>query len=291
MVDRQWRYFRVGWLLAALAVLSVPAAGCGSGNPTSAEAPLSLAELNSPEHTPVVTVIRPPTATPWPTFTPVPAATSTAVPAVAVDAAATATAAAVDAAPVFAEPAPAEADVYWGIGTVGPPDVGVNGNANPDAAMAGPDVAVEVEADLVPTPTPYGMLYRGGVKFVRQSLFPVQEDIQPTFILERNWDDMPGSYDFVLSGTHHVYWVVIFDVGEAPPDFEFPGVVRWVDITPGFQQLVMHQTPVLISREQFFFLAGVGDEFGQVWSRPGRYRVEFLDDRNYLVLDWEFEVR
>ena len=211
---------------------------------------------------PVVVVYTPrPTATAWPTFTPVPTET----------------------------PVPTRVPRRTLTPTPTPESVGAGGPLD-DGPVSGGEDGVGVEETAVPGPTPYGQLYRGGVKLVRQTFFPLLSTELPDYLRERNLEALPPSEEVVNSGIPFVMWGVFFDVLAAEEGFEMEGLVRWVQLGGDFGDVVMYESPVTIKKEEPFFYSGLGEESGRLWKR-GQYRVEFLDDRGYRTVSWRFRVR
>ena len=197
------------------------------------------------------------TATPWPTFTPVPTSTMTPVPP---------TATPTKVWPTFT-PVPTRAS-----------EVKVT------------EVPTVVAEPGVPTPTPYGRYPEEELYFVKQSFFPLQVPEFPTYVLEGRWDDLPRAYDVVSSKARFVAWVVLFDGAEMEAGKEVKGYVRWLDVTPGWKEIVMLEKAVTLDREESVFYTALGNMRPGVWNE-GSYRVVFLDAGLNEVVSWEFEVR
>lgn len=216
----------------------------------------------------LVEVVSKPTATPWPTFTAVPTATTrpTRVPR-----------------PTFT---PKPTRVVKNLLKLGD----VVGKDESGAPLEGVDDGVVATAAPTPGPTPYGQLYRGGVRLVTQSFFPLQSTELPDYLKEKRFELLPPPAEFVLSSVPFLMWGVSFDVSAAEEDFSMDGLIRWVQRSGPLGDAVMYENSVSISKEEPFFYTGLGDESGQLW-KTGFYRVEFLDDRGRRAVSWEFEVR
>ena len=149
-----------------------------------------------------------------------------------------------------------------------------------------------VEILLFPTPTPFGKLWSDDAYLVHQGFYPLQSSGQlPDYILDEAWHKLPLSFDTVLSSTPFALWVLVFDTVDAEDDWSMTGTVRWINLNPeGTSPVVMYETEQVVSKEDSYFVRGLGRDTAGFWS-PGDYRVEFLDDRYGLVVDWDFRVR
>ena len=125
---------------------------------------------------------------------------------------------------------------------------------------------------------------------MRQSLFPMQRNAVPDFLISGDSEQWPVPVRVVSGGTRYVMWAVAFDTFSAPEDFELEGFVRWTDVTPGYDSLVMLESPKRVTRVEHVIYTGLGRGTPGFW-KPGSYRVEFLDDDFRRVVSWEFEVR
>ena len=126
--------------------------------------------------------------------------------------------------------------------------------------------------------------------FVQQSLFPMQRSAIPDFLVSGDPEQWPVPARVVSGGTRYVMWAVAFDTFAAPEDFEMEGFVRWTDVTPGYDPLIIRESPRRITRVESLLYTGLGRGTPGFWN-PGSYRVEFLDDDFQSVVSWEFEVR
>ena len=140
------------------------------------------------------------------------------------------------------------------------------------------------------SPTPYGKLHGGDVFLERQVLSVFRGGDLPAYLLSRDWDSLPPPARVVSSDTRYMLWVVVFDFTQAEPDYRMPGFVRWWSFRPGVEPAMMLEAPMTVSAGSPFFYHGLGRDEPGLWT-PGRYRVEFLDDRYQLVVDADFEVR
>lgn len=196
------------------------------------------------------------TATPWPTFTPVPTSTPTAVP-----------------------PTPTPTRI-WPTFTPVP-------TRTPTPAPTG---AVEVVETRVPTPTPYGRYPGRELYFLQQSLFPLQVGEFPDYVTEGRWEELPRPYDVISRRANFITWVVLLDGAGLADDEVVNGYVRWMDVSPGWPELVMLENEVVLTKEQSVFYVALGNVQEGIWEE-GLYRVVFLDGELNEVVSWEFEVR
>ena len=276
------------WLVAGLMALL---AGCGSSGPAAGEAPAGGAPVGSseggpplagapaePVGPPAVLYGLSPTATAYPTFTPMPTATLTPTPRPTLTPAPTATPE-----PPRVEVPPATPE--GGLATPEAPAVPEDGETTP--AAAGDGDAVDLPGGV---PLDYGQLYNAPVRLLAQSLLPLQRPDVPDYLKRGEWQRLPESAQVVSQRTPYLAWYVVFDMSEAPMDFLMEGWVRWISFYPGLEPLVVHETGVRLAYNESLFYVGLGHEDGGRW-RPGKYRVEFLDDRFDSVVDWDFEVR
>ncbi len=213
-----------------------------------------------------------PTSTAWPTFTPVPESTL---------------------APVLLStpvPAPLPASTPGSVPAAVSTPVPAPATARPEPAVSGPESTPVPE----PSPTPFGKLPGAPAFFRQQSLFPLQESELPEYLqsgdFELQLEQLPAPAEVISRVTRYVVWVVVFDLSRAPGDFVMDGYVRWIDLASGLEPLVMLESAVQLSRAQPLFYYGLGRDSTGFWN-PGLYRLELLDGRYELVLDWTFEVR
>ena len=200
-----------------------------------------------------------PTATAWPTFTPYPTPSPTDVPV-----------------PV---PSPTPTSVPVVV---------------PALAPIAPVDVVDVAA-ATPAPTPYGKYPGKEVYFRRQFLFPLLKDDVPDYVWGGLVEQWPPSFKVVKEYTPYVVWAVAYDLGGVGAGEVVKGVVRWWDVTPGWEPLLIMEQKVNLSEHEDIFYVGLGEDPDRpgsraVWSK-GRYRLEFLSDELESVVDWFFEVR
>ena len=198
-----------------------------------------------PTFTPVPVLVLPPTATPWPTLTPAPTVDSAARQA---------------------------AIALLNVGKDGPEGAGGDSSEDP---------LVEVTLDGGGSALP---------PVIKQTFFPMQSVVVPDFLSANKLENLPEPVGFVRFGVPFVMWGVWFDTLDVPEDFEMEGTVRWVNVRGAFGDLVMRQSSVTVTRDEPFFYSGLGDAEGRVW-KPGAYRVEFLDSEGHKSVSWPFEVR
>ena len=242
-------------LLIFLPVLLLP--GCGGAGP---EPPVGSPEGGGPPPGGAAgSYSQPSTATPWPTFTPVPTLT-----------------------PV---PAPAPTQTPLPTATLWP----IRPSGLAGLTLPPGDVALTPGAPGVP-PTPYGKLPDAWVFLDKQALTAFWGGPLPEYLQARQWDRLPAPVELVSTDTRYMLWVVVFDFRQAEPDYEMRGYVRWLNLLPDADPLVMFESPMTVSSASPFFFHGLGGDEPGLWS-PGLYRVEFLDDRHRVVVDADFEVR
>ena len=226
-----------------------------------------------------------PTATQWPTFTPVPTPTLTPTPMVVPTRVPTSTLFPTSTPILSPEPPVSTLAVvptpFVEGATVVPQPV-----ETPPAVVETP----EVEVELTPSPTPYGKVWNHDFFFWQQSLFPLQSSVVPDYLNNREWEKLPRPAEFISRSTRYVIWVVVFDGSQADPDFVMNGFVRWTQLPPVGDSLVMLENPVELSPTFPFFYAGLGTDTPGFWM-IGSYRVDLLDDRYEPVVGWTFEVR
>ncbi len=261
---------RSGLACALAFLLLLVLLGCGGGDEPGRVEPAAVAALPTP--TEAWVYVPAATATPWPTFTPVPTPTLTPTPALV---------------PTWT-PAPTRAPtpVPSPKPTVEPTSVPVVLPAEePGEVLEPPPTGARA-----PTPTPYGKIWRGEFFFELQTFFPVQVDEVPQYLNDGAWEMLPEPSEFVSRFSKFLYWVVVFDPSEADDDFLMDGFIRWTDVTPGRDSLVMLERGVELSKSMPFFFTGLGRKTPGLWQ-PGQYRVDLLDDRYEPVVGWAFEVR
>ena len=141
-------------------------------------------------------------------------------------------------------------------------------------------------------PTPSGSLTHEdmGVFLSKQALVPFWGGDLPDYLQVRDWDRLPESQGVFGSDTPYMLWVVAFNFAEAPPDYVIPGLVRWWSLTPGADPVMMFETPVRLTREDYYFYEGLGSDAQLLW-RPGIYRVELVDTGGEVLARDAFEVR
>ncbi len=271
------------FLLLALCCLVWLACGVGPGSPVDSPGVSSV-------RSPGVPYARPATATPWPTFTPAPPPPSPTAPPTATPAVVLVVEAprAVPSGSVFPTPTGAPGAAVPALGSA------VSGGgasaAAPDGDSFSPTPVPSSTPVPSPTPVPYGKVPGEEVYFHQQSFFPLQVSRLPEHLRSGNPDVWPRSVKVVSSETRYVVWAVAFDVSSAPDDFVLEGFIRWTDVTPGVDPLIMLESPKRVSKVERLFYTGLGRGTPGFWKR-GVYRVEFMDDEFESFLSWEFEVR
>ena len=239
--------FRV--LLFLLSFLVLACGGPESDGPAVAE---TVSRVGSGvESSPELLHIPIPTATAWPTFTPVAMATATPSPAPTRPPAPTAT--------------------PWPRFSLGPEN-SADGADKPSSVPDGSE------------------LERNNVFLEKQALLPFRGGELPDYLVKRDWDRMPSPSPVVSSDTRYMLWVVAFDFTQASPGYEVPGLIRWRSVPPGVDPVIMFEVPFIISAETPFFYHGLGRDDPGLWL-PGFYRVEFLGALREVAAYAEFEVR
>ena len=246
---------RRGICVSVFFLLTALAAACQDGGQSSGGAapPASSGLLPGDGAVPSAEVQQlPPTATPWPTFTPAPTPTLTPVPTPTQHPAPTPT-------PWPRRPA---------LGSIVP-------GATPTPGL---------ERSTSGGPEDFGV-YLG-----KQSLAPFRGEQLPDYLVAMDWDQMPDSPGVVAPDIPYMLWVVVFDFAEADPGYEIDGLIRWWSTPGGRPPVIMFETPVTLSENLPFFYHGLGDDAPGIWI-PGFYRVEFLDGRHSVIARASFEVR
>ena len=206
-----------------------------------------------------------PTATPWPTFTPSPTVTPTITP----EPTATAT------------PEP----------TAGLPRV-LRPTATPVPAEAVvPEATLEPTATMAPVPTPYARVWGTDVHLERRTLYGSAIGRIPDYMIEEDFKTLPDVQSEMPETTRYVMWLAVFDVEDAPEDFEMTGVERWLDVTWSRDDpLVIYQRHYTISKDSWVVNSGLGDDLPGAWQ-SGEYVIELWDDRDEVLARWEFSIR
>ena len=284
----------VGWLALSQGWLdSGPSAGERSGLAT-------LAQRESGGAPSPVVWARPPTATPWPTFTPAPRATATPSPVVA---AATAT-----------------QTLRLSTSTSTPASIAKGELAERESATVAalptrsaetstPELTEQVAATATVEPVEAlrssRELYRDGVLFHTFSFFPLQGTRYPDCIEEGR---LGGQVDLIVQGrmveclsqpfprvprsSYSLAFFVVFDTRQSPDDLRMEMRIRWLQ-----GPLVGEDYVVMMDTAGLFLTRSAGyvvleqriEEVSKVFSR-GSYVIELLDDLGEVVVFWEFEV-
>lgn len=156
-----------------------------------------------------------------------------------------------------------------------------------------PTAVLEEEAEPTPYPTPYGQLDSGGeapVRFLYQSVFPLQGRNIPERFLTGEVSDLPAPAEFISTTAKYVGWVAAFDTLSVPYGWSFEGVVRWVNVSSLNRPFLMYESPVSMEKGTFVLTRVLGHDVDYVWY-PGWYRVALLDSGFEEVIGWDFEVR
>ena len=278
-----------GWLL----LLGCSGSSGKAGGPAAAPAERVSAGI-PPGLQPKPEYVYPLTATPRPTFTPVPTATDT--------------------------PRPED----WGLGPTARPPTATPFPMAPINPL--PEVAavfkVSPVATFTPTPplpdikratprptrpggTPgpldpeeealrlaeYGRLPGLEVYLERQVLFGGSGPDLPTAIAEGDFGELKSAARRLPSRMRYVFWGVRWRAQPRDLEFRFEGWVRIRGYHPdGRERFVQDIEVAPLQRIQPHLIVGLGHPSAQIW-RPGRYIFEFLDlETEEVVVDWEFEV-
>ena len=246
-----------GWsyVLAVFAIFLLPLLGCGflGGRDSVGPGPgSSTSSLSQAGVEPGPVHVFPPTATPWPTFTPAP--TPTVVPTRA------------------PTPRPAPTATPWPRYSTG--------RVDPVPSASGMPIP----------PTPYGKLHGGQVFLEKEVLVAFWGGDLPDYLQGRDWSRIPESVEVVSSDIPYMLWVVVFDFTQAEPGYEMEGLIRWRSVPPGVQPVIMFEDQVTVSAGSPCICQGLGGDDPGTWN-PGFYQVQFLDDRDQVVVHADFEVR
>ena len=208
-----------------------------------------------------------PTATAWPTFTPV------ATPSPTPGGLGQAGDGSVPASYLYGDPTRAYLPTFTPV-----PDVPV---ANGGTGVITPSPTIG--------PTPYGALGRDNVLFDRQVLFVAQTDALPDYLQRGEIDELGSSVQQVPAHAPFLIWLVAFDVSSAPADLSVPMTIRWLSLGADGDALVMHESEVVLTKQQRLFYSGIGTPGGGFWY-PGFFVVEILDELGESVVAHSFSV-
>lgn len=151
---------------------------------------------------------------------------------------------------------------------------------------------VEV-AEPTPLPTPYGQLDSGTdipVRFLYQAVFPLQGRGLPERHLSGEVADLPPSAEFISTTAKYVGWVAAFDTLSVPDDWSFEGSVRWVNVNSLNRPFLMYESPLTLTKGTFILFRSMGHDVDSIWY-PGWYRVAVVNSDLEEVIGWDFEVR
>ena len=244
----------------------------------------------------------PATATPWPTFTPLPPATAVPEPEGAGLSESENGEIGAETGPVLPTPLPTAAPAPL-------PEVAAVFRVSPVATVM-PVPALPTVRRATPRPTrpagelgtpdpeqealrlaEYGRLPGLEVYLERQVLFPGSGPDLPQAIIDGDFSELGPSARRVPRRTRFVFWGVRWQPQPADLEFSFAGWVRFRGYHPdGRERFVQDLEVQEISQFQPYLVVGMGRTDAQVWL-PGRYVAEFLDlATEEVVVDWEFEV-
>ena len=218
----------------------------------TASALVSVAEIG--------TVVPYVTLTPWPTFTPIPTATRP-----------------------YVRPTLPQAQSRDLLELTPEPTL------TPSPTVPLPTVVpVDVRAiapDILATPTraPFQLLVPDtDIAINRQTLFVSQVSRPPEF-----WPK--SQTEFYTRTARYIGWFVNLDYSWVDPDFKMDGTLRWLNVTTGGEHVIF-QRPFVIDAslgDTLFFMTGKSEP--GFWS-PGRYRVELWDNRDRVIVRYDFSV-
>ena len=249
-----------------VALLLIPflfALSCGAAG-SVAPVPLSTRETLAPV-VPIAPAVTPPfaTATPWPTFTPHPTPTWSydfSVPTLAP--------------PGFIGPRPTPVQV-----APTPTPAPTPSGPLPTVSLDGFDVS-----GVLATPTPAYVQRRLpglDVTLRRQTVFMSHLAQEPALF------PAPRTV-FYTRTARYIGWWVDFEYSNVDPAFEMTGLMRLLNVTSG--ELVMYQESFVLTHGRGLFLM-LGDSVpGRLWF-PGHYRFEAWDNRDRVMVHYDFEVR
>ena len=250
------------FLLPVLILLALAFGGCAAAASPEVQRPAALATaVVVVPVAPVGTVAPYSSPTPWPTFTPLPTAT-------VAKPTPTLPPASVSSTPT-AEPA----------GTTTP-----SPTATPLPTVAAVDVNAVVP-DLLATPTPQPLQLAvpdTDVKINRQTLFMSQAAEAPKF-----W---PRSQTVLYTRTaRFVGWMIDLDYSAVEPDFKMEGMLRWLNLSSGSEHVIFQRPYVMDPSTGSVLFFMTGREEPGFWH-PGSYRVELWDNRDRVVVRYDFNV-
>ena len=135
-----------------------------------------------------------------------------------------------------------------------------------------------------PTPAPLQLVVPDtDVQIQRQSVFMSQFAGPPGF-----W---PRSDNVFYTRTaRYIGWYIKLDYSDVGDDFSMDGLVRWLNMSSGDEHVILqeHYSMDASLGDTLFFMIG-NDEPG-FWF-PGKYRVELWDNRDRVVVYFEFIVK
>lgn len=290
-----------GLALAALAACGPPAAGAPDPGLVGVQR-----VGGAPPVAPLLQYELPATATPWPTFTPVP--TETPVP--GGDAGGLGNGVGIEEQTAedeeFALLAPTVAPVAL-------PEVRRVVKVAPFATVT-PVPALPEVSRATPRPTreggseesgddssaegilDYGRLPGGVAEFDRQVLFASDAPAVLPAVQEGDFSQLGSSLKSVSARTRFLFWAIrwepeMVEEGEGSTDFEFRGWARLTGyLSRGETRFVYDGKVQTVRDEHPYVVVGWGTSDGQFW-KPGRHRLEFLDDATEeVIVEWEFMV-
>ena len=283
-------------------------AGCGQPAAGARDPGLvGVGRVGAPPPTaPLLRYELPATATPWPTFTPAPTATS--VPAGDVGGNGNGiepewvTAGDGDFAVLAPTVVPAALPEVRRVVKVAPFATVTPTPALPEVSRATPRPTREGgngssgDADVAAQILDYGQLPGGVAVFDRQVLFASDTPEVLPSVREGDFSQLGSSLKSVSARTRFLFWAVrwepeALEEGEGSTDFEFRGWARLTGfLSRGETRFVYDGKVQTVRDEHPYVVVGWGTPDGQFW-KPGRHRLEFLDDATEeVIVEWEFTV-
>ena len=148
-------------------------------------------------------------------------------------------------------------------------------------------VGLEFEVpDLLATPTrpPLQLMVPGtDVRIVRQTMFMSVVARLPEFLPK-------SQTEFYTRTARFIGWFVVLDYSVVGESFEMEGMLRWLNMSTGKEHVIFQRPFVMRAADgnTLFFMTGRGEP--GFWT-PGKYRAELWDNRDRVIVRYDFEVR
>ena len=174
------------------------------------------------------------------------------------------------------------------------PDASISqGTPAPSPTSAGTEGSTEP-----PTPTPLASIPGddpGSAAFlIFHTFFPTTTpDLPPSLQVISDIADLPTRFEFVTASAVALHWLIFYDVSFLPDSWVRPVYVRWYNLHDGVEYLMLEQAYDLSGQHDLAFIrASVADPpDGELLWRLGNYRVKLMDWNLDEVLRWDFDVR